>query len=393
MPSYLAMFNAFSTSIIERLHGRKLPVLLAEHTGTTERTWRNRMQSGWNPSEEEIERFRKLCADRIADRVQSIEGVSAEEARQIVLRCPSWKAGTGLPTADLIFWFSPRYGEGCAQAIATAEQFDRHCFAWSDNTGAGDVEGARRVLIDALKWLRRCEAAVADMDDADELEQRIMSARDLPVLFVVAKQLAGEMLLHVMSSWDVEFSAGYFQKFEPYPLFALMMPRMMPGIEIDEGGRLVRDGRTPKQRIFQKSTARLFDFLAVLAYWQRHHCFPARIPTVTTMTAWFRETDTRIVSWRDETTRFTERDFFNIWRRAFGRDQQGNYIGAPLPLLVAAHLWSPLLLHESGKPRECLLFGDDYTHWWQRNLERLTATGLQWGMTPWPACLTGSSPG
>jgi hypothetical protein len=193
----------------------------------------------------------------------------------------------------------------------------------------------------------------------------------------------------------VEFCSRYFSAaFEPYPLFGLMMPRFVPGIEIENGtGRFLRNGQPPRQKVFEKSVARLFDFLAVLIHWRKHRRFPEQIPLVKDMAAWCTEDEARIVSWRDETTRFTANNFFNAWKAATGPDKHGIYIGAPLPMLVAAHLWSPLLVRDDGKTRQLFMCTDGYELWWTRNLERLTTKGLKFGRTPWPKCLTNVAEG
>lgn len=391
----LPVLNSFSLKILEQLQGRKLATLLAEQTGTTERTWRNRFKQNWSPSPVDADSFRERSAAYILDQLKSVDGLSAEEAQTVVARTPSWKTGHGLPTADLIFWFSPGYREDYLEAIATAGQFDLHSFAIYDAFKAEDINGARLALQSALTWLRSYCSADEEMSDADALEKQLQEATDLSALYERAMLLGEQMLFHVMSCWDVEFCARYFSTLvEPYPLFGLVMPRLSPGIVIEQGSRrFMRNGQPPKQRLFEKSVARLFDFLAVLIYWHRYRRFPDRIPQIKEMAAWFVQDDARIISWRDETTRFTANNLFTIWKKAVGPDKDGVYIGAPLPMLVAAHLWSPLLVLEAGKPRQWIVCTDGYESWWKRNRNRLTANGLQFGAIPWPKCLTGHPKG
>ncbi|HJW55291.1 MAG TPA: hypothetical protein VJ577_08470 [Burkholderiaceae bacterium] len=391
----IVAFNLFSLKIVERLQGRKLVTLLAERTGTTERTWRNRFKHNWSPLPVDAGAFRERSAAYIVDQLKTVEGLSAEEAQSVIARNPSWKAGHGLPTADLVFWFSPGYGEDYPEAISTAGQFDLHSYAIHDAFKTADIDSARLALQGALKWLRSYCSADEDMSDADTLAEHLQEANDLSALYERAAFLAEQMLFHVMSCWDVEFCARYFPALvEPYPLFGLVMPRLSPGIVIEQaGGRFLRNGQVPKQRLFEKSVARLFDFLAVLIYWRRHRRFPDRIPQVKEMAAWFAQHDARIISWRDETTRFTANNLFTIWKKAVGSDKEGVCIGAPLPMLVAAHLWSPVLVLEAGKPRQWISCADGYERWWKRNLSRLAAKGLHFGATPWPECLTGHPEG
>jgi hypothetical protein len=384
------MFNLFSVYILERLQGRKLPAILGELSGTTERTWRNRLKDGWSPKPEELETLNERTAALTAQQMNAKGGWSEEEAQEIIARSPSRQAGVGLPTADLIYWYSPNHGEDYAESIAIARQFDLYCHALFDAWKVSEVDGARQVLLESSAWLRTFCPAGIDMSDADELEQRFHNATDLETLLDDAKHLADQLIFHVLSCWDVEFCARYFVGLvEPYPLFELVMPRLAPSIEVEQGtGRFLRDGQPPRQKVFEKSISRLVDFLAVLISWSKYRRFPDSVPLIRDMAAWFKEDEARIVSWRDETTRFTASNLAHIWMAATGPDQQGNYPGIPSPMFVAAQLWSPMLVHEDGKLTHWFICFDNYELWWTRNLNRLTAKGLKFGDIPWPKCLT-----
>lgn len=228
------------------------------------------------------------------------------------------------------------------------------------------------------------------VQEAAAISKQLAEASGLEKLSEIAKVLGEEMVFHVLSCWDVEFCGHYFPGMvEPFPLFGLVMPRLSPGIVIEPGsGRFLRDGQPPKQRLFEKSMARLFNFLAVLIYWKRHRQFPDEVPKVKEMAAWFAQDEARVISWRDETTRFAARDLLTVWPAAAGTDRDGVPIGAPLPMLVAAQLWRPLLVLEAGK-QQWLDCSVGYERSWRRNLLRLTAKGLRFGALPWPTCLTG----
>lgn len=203
-----------------------------------------------------------------------------------------------------------------------------------------------------------------------------------------------KMMFHVLSCWDLSFCSVYFDgKLEAFPLFELVMPRLAPDIEIEPGTRrFLRGGVPPKVGIFEKSISRLFDFLAVLIYWKKFRQPPTKLPSVKDMAAWFHESERRIVNWRDETTRFTYRNLSDICYAATV-DKEGNAPGLPSPMLVAALLWSPLLVRENGKPKSWYICFDDYEAWWKLNLARLTDKGLKFGETPLPSCLTYQSEG
>lgn len=385
------MYNQFSTLILERLNGRKLPAILEERTGISERTWRNRIKDGWTPGPEELADFRKKVAASITELMHSKDGWTEEEVQQIIARNPSWRAGIGLPTADLIYWFSPGYGEDYTESIAVASQFDLYCHALFDARKAGDVDSARAVLLACLDWVvSYCDSKEEEAEDVQELREKLSSANNLENLLDTAKPLAEQLLFLVLSCWDVEFCSHYTNgKAEPYHLFELVMPRLSPGIEVEKGtNRFLREGKPPKRRIFEKSMSRFLDFLAVLSYWHKYRTPPERIPSVNVMAAWFNEDQGRVVSWRDETTHLTAEQFFSIWREAVRPEMNGAYPGAPTPIFVATHLFSNLLVREKGKLKGWIVCEHGYKRWWKRNLDRLTAKGLKFGSIPWPKCLT-----
>lgn len=385
------MFNLFAISLLERLNAKKLAAIIADATDVTERTWRNRLTKGWTQSGDEL----KKAINNFAGQLKKA-GWSEDEAKEIIDRNPSWRSGAGLPTASLIFHCSPKYAEGYEEALSVAVEFDHLCHALSDAFRSEDISQARSSLIAASRWLRGYCSADPDTSDIDELDCKIQGAIDLVELMGYAKNLGEEMMFHVLSCWDLNFCSVYFGgKLQAFPLFELVMPRLAPDIEIEPGTlRFLRDGKPPKAGIFEKSISRLFDFLSVLIYWKKFHQPPTKLPSVKDMAAWFHESERRIVNWRDETTRFTYRHLSDICYAATGGlDKDGNAIGIPGPMLVAALLWSPLLVRENGKPKSWHICFDAYEAWWKRNLARLTGKGLKFGETPLPSCLTYQSEG
>lgn len=383
------MFNLFAIGLLQRLHGKKLAVIFADDSGTTERTWRNRMSHGWNPSQDELIRCRKQAEALFRGRLQKA-GWSDLETSEIIARNPTWNEGIGLFTANLIFFNSPKYAEGYDEALTVAAEFDRLCYSINDAFNSGDLSKACLSLIAASKWLRSYCPDEVDISDIDELDNNLRTASDLAELKRYGNKLGDEMVFHVLSCWDLSFCSSYFGgKLQAFPLFELVMPRLAANIEVEPGtGRFLRNGEAPKAGVFEKSISRLFDFLAVLVHWKKFHLAPSKIPTVKEMAAWFNESERRIVNWRDETTKFTFRNLSEIVYAAVGEDKEGNAVGMPSPMLVAALLWSGLLVRENGKPKSWFVCFDAYNNWWRRNLSRLTDKGLKFGEIPLPSCLT-----
>lgn len=388
------MFNLFTVTLLERLHGQKLAALFADETGVSERTWRNRFANGWIPSADETQGSLESGKNHFI-RLLRKAGWSDDEIKVIIDRNPSWKNGIWLPTANLIFFSSPKYAEGYEETLSVAVQFDHLCHAISDAFRAGDVPQAQASLIAASRWLRGYCPKNLDVSEIDELDCKIKGATDLVELRSYGKKLGDDMIYHVLSCWDLNFCSRFFNgKLQAFPLFELVMPRLAPGVEIEPGTlRFLRNGKPPKARIFEKSISRLFDFLAVLIYWNKFRQPPTNLPSVVEMAAWFNESERRIVNWRDETTRFTYRNLSEIFYAATSVDENGNASSIPSPMLVAALLWSPLLVREDGRIKTWYLCFDAYETWWKRNLPRLTDKGLKFGEIPLPSYLTYQSEG
>lgn len=294
------MFNAFAVLILERLHGRKLPVLLEDITGTTERTWRSRLSKEVRLADDEVKRLREKSAAYIVSKMQAADGYSAEEAEAIVACAPSLRSAVPLPTADLIYWFSPGYGADYVESNALAGRFDQYCDALLAAARLDDIEDTRRIVFDALDWLRGFCNDAPDREFGDAMAQRLREAHDIGSLHKEARQLAYRMLMHVLSCWDVELNALYFQGVhQPYPLFTLVMPRLAPDIEIEKTtGQLLRRGRKPRHKVYEKSIFRFFNFLAVMFYWSKYRRFPDRLPRVSEIVAWCGKTESEIVKRR-----------------------------------------------------------------------------------------------
>lgn len=147
------MFNHFSTVVVERLSNQATSVMLADWSGEPERTWRHRLQSDWKPSAAYLAQLNSTIAQAQTDRLVKKGGWEIDEARAILAQRPSTRAGMPLPTADLIYTFSPRSGAYCPESIALAKRFDQDCHGFGIAVEIGDYEAARTVLIAMLEWL------------------------------------------------------------------------------------------------------------------------------------------------------------------------------------------------------------------------------------------------
>jgi hypothetical protein len=381
------MFNHFTFGIVERLTGRKPVAILGEFSGTTERTWRNRLKQGWQPSEEDQACLDARTTAKLAEQLIDVGGWSADEANQILAQRPSCKAGTFLPTAEMIYGFSPCFAEYCPETLALAEYFDHDCERLVRAVEAGAVDEVRKVLTSMLDWLQTFCPDESDTSDAAALRAQFEAGTDIGTLLKAATSLHDALVFHVLSCWDLEFCAGYFgDTMQASPLFELVMPRFAPDIHIaPETGHFSRNGRLPRRHLFDTATSRFIDFLSVLVAWRRGRTLPGSLPRIKHFAAWCREDESRVVSWRDETTRLTTKQLTHLWTTALKPDSEGIYPAIPMPMFVCMHLWGPLLVREGRRATQLLDCSVHYHMWWERNRDRLVAKGLRFGEQAWPA--------
>lgn len=386
--SAVPMLNLITLKVVESMQGRKFAAILEEATGTSERTWRTRLKKqdqtqGRKEIEEAAEKHRLALREQLV----SQHGLSESEAEQALERNPSFAAGMGLPTADIIYWNSPWLGESYPESIEAAAYFDRFCFTIHDAHKSDDAVEIKKILLGTLEWL---QGFFPEDDNAEvtAMISRIELASGLDELLDCSKQIADWIFFHFLTCWDLEFCSEYFSMMEAAPLFWGVLPKFSQDVEIEpDTGHLLRAGERVKRGWLHRPTSWLISFVAVVAYWARVGKAPPTLPTIKEMAAWFSEDEGRIVSWRDETTNLTKKQFMHFWRSGVQSGLDGTPVMSPMPLFVVAHLGKFFLLHENGKLKEMFFCGDDYLVWWRRNLQRLKTKGLVFGTTPWPEYL------
>lgn len=361
-----------------------------------ERAWRDRLSRKWHPTKEDEARvFRAAARSFIRD--LSSQGLSKIERRELLAAAPPKLTEAPLFTADLIYWFSPFVDKTKYQpAIDLAISFDQHCHAFSKANRDGDVESFRYAGQSALTWLKEFGPFTEkDLNDIKKKEVQLSEAQSLEDLRKPVADVAESMLFHVISCWDVLFCHYYFSgQASAYPLFELVMPRLSPTIEIEETtGKISREGRPPKRGIFETAPQRLLDFVALLIFRRKNRCFPAAAVSVRQMSAFFGESDRRLVKWRNQESHLSGKQFDRLWRDGLAYLSEDDSIATPWPLLIVAYLWTPLLVREERAPVSITNCMDGYRDWWQRNLVRMQAEGLTFGEQLWPEWLTDQSPG
>lgn len=176
-------------------------------------------------------------------------------------------------------------------------------------------------------------------------------------LLKASESLGPALAFIVLSCWDVEFCAGYFDgTMKAQSLFPLVMPRFTPGIEVEpQTGRLLRRGRPPRQRVLEPAMARLLDFVGFLLGWHKTGVMPQRLPRPKDFADWCDEGLTRVYSWRDGSTRFTPAQLARLW--TYVRESDGAGIDPAIPTPIVAPIMRSFgkVIMRGWSPAACVL--------------------------------------
>lgn len=130
--------------------------------------------------------------------------------------------------------------------------------------------------------------------------------------------------------------------------------------------------------------ARFLDFIGVLMAFRRQGAFPASLPQVRDLAAWCNEEPTRLVSWRDGTTRLLRTQLDSLRTSAIAPSKDGIYPSLPLSMFICTHLWDRLVVHNEDGTTTLYEIRASYERSWRLNRNRLVAAGLRFGVMAWP---------
>ena len=154
-------------------------VVLSNLTGESDRIWRDRLQTHWEPSEEQRARLDEASTSVLVEQLVERGGWLVEEARAIVAGLPSAQAGMAMPTADLIHVFSPLQGAYCRETVALATHLDQDCDRLDTAVGAADFDAAQSILCAMIDWLLGFVTEPSDRTDYTLLHARLAHATDI----------------------------------------------------------------------------------------------------------------------------------------------------------------------------------------------------------------------
>jgi len=384
------VFNSSYFSLFEKVNGSSLIPAIAETLGVSEKTIRNWSKQNELDPKKQVEMRIKLKDGFITKLVQK-SGYSDEEAKLFFENIPSIKSGiicNEMIASDMVYFSVNGYLEGFKNSLAIANQIDDFSNRFNAINTSENVESIKSLYIEIYEWIKSFLA-----DDNSEilhkLNDRLKDIKSWQDCINFYHSTSEFMIYYLFTSLDLEFCSAYFAKLQAYPLFTLVMPGMAPDIEIEENsGNIVRDAKPAKSRIFHRSTLRLLNFIYILVYWYNERKAPNKLPKVIDIAKLFDLESSTIISWRDETTKFSLRDLEQVWKLKKRPADNGNRVDPPILMLYASHFFGQLLQkNENGKPKSVIVCESDYKEFWELNKKRLMAKGLTFGSDPWPECL------
>lgn len=357
------MLNIPALAFIEISAGKKIPVLLAEHSGVCERTLRKPAWSGKtvNKIEQGLEKNlrKQLSKAKYSD-------------KEIDLFSSNWPR---TPYAGVIYGLQIPGKMEFPRTLEFAEKIDQISLNLSNAREQGRLEAFKRILLTSELLDQRYYVNVDDEwnSSADpEALNLTKSAQDWRDIDKPLGILVFNTLFSLMACWDIEFTQQYFHAFEPRSLFSLVLPKLDPA-----AGDLSEVTIAKRRGMFWLPVKRLIELIACLGYFQNKREWPDHVPKLSNLN----ESESRLVSWRDGTTNFRERDFCMMWQELCPDKI------SPNPLFVAATMWQ-IYLTDIGTNKTIHCVDDWYQGWWKAHFTKLASDlDLSSGEKGrWPTC-------
>lgn len=364
------MLNIPALTFIETSAGQKMPVIVANLSGVSERTFRKT-----SLSDKTIKKVEEGAKSNIRNKLVESEWPE-QEIDEFIMNYPrSLYAG-------LIYGCQVPGKVNFAHTIEFASRFDDISSDLFEVREQNDLEEFKRILLTSEVLDRRYYVFADDEWSSSvdpEALSKIKSAQDWTDIDKPFKVLTSNVLFSLMAHWDIEFCHQYFQALESKPLFSLVLPKLDPA-----AGDLNKSTISKRRGMFWFPVKRLIDLMACLGHYNHGKSWPDYVPKISDIVRMTSERERELVNWRDGTKRFMANDFYRTWKK-FCPDMI-----APEPLFIAATMWQIYLIEVSAtkKSKAMFLFDDRYQGWWEAHFTKL-ANDLSLSSEDkdrWPLC-------
>ena len=366
-PGEYSVLNLLVLSYIEIESGKALTSLMAERTGISSRTW---LRGG---PKRVAARTRARASSRASLHNELVSHGWSKEVDRLISEHPQSLEPRAL-YAGLVY--SAQY-PGIAefpQTLALARIADRVSASLWEARAAGNLVAFRSgadLNLDTEQVLGRGTRNL----------ERLRTAHDWNAADNALGALAMDVLVSLFATWDVELCSRFFSRFEPLPIFSLLLPQLRQPAGVAD---FKHEGRAA----VRLPTRRLIDLTTCLAHYVRHGRWTAKPMAVKQLAAQVKETEQLVKDWRRGRL-FTRPDYAKLWEHCCRKpNEEQTRVPVPMPLYVAATMWQMTLVGETGPRQSPWLIERAYVAAWQRRLREARAKGVVFGSTPWPACVS-----
>lgn len=273
--------------------------------------------------------------------------------------------------------------------VRLAGQVDQLEQQLAEHRAAGDVRSWAQTLLSA-EWIR--DEQLEDPDKGTTAEftrQQLRQAQSWEELDHPAKVFFVNTLFQLLATLDLEFGGAYLSDWEATPVFAALLPRLNPRIDIADKTS-IRTTRNfyhyPVRRLLDATACIRVMFESPVRKW------PSRIPPASRMVEWLQlrghaTLASNVAKWRGGRTLTAER-FAELWDECFHFGHEADRPPPPIPMLFAATLFSELFIKGSMAKGDLTFVSPDpafYLHWWriQRQVLENGLHPLRFGSKPW----------
>jgi hypothetical protein len=213
------MINSPAIRYIEEAAGKKMPSLMADKVGISERTLRS-----FPLSNKTVQKIRNGSNDNFK-RVLKNSGYLDHEINEIQSNHPK------SAYAGIIYEEQEVSGLKFPHAIMLASKIDDLSFSLYASMQKGDIEEVKNLLMlsefSNHHYLANTEDDWIDERNTQSLKS-IKSAKEWDEIDKHIKVLTMHCLLSLMACWDIEFYSQYSPKLSPRPWFSLVLPKLDP---------------------------------------------------------------------------------------------------------------------------------------------------------------------
>lgn len=383
------MITSITLKVFERMHDRKLAGIVVDIGGdlVSERTVCNWLGQHTSPDMDLLTKVHSDSQEKLLKGLQENEW-PPQEAQAFVdglAACPGFVSATlfGLQNRSDMY-------PALLQLAGRVDSLEQQL---AEARAAGDVRGWAHTLL-TVDWIRDEQLENPDTGaTAEDGRRQLRDARSWEDLDGVAAVFWVNTHFQLLATLDLEFCAAFLGEWEATPIFAALLPRHNPRVDL-VGRTSIRVSRN----LYHYPTRRLLDLVACMRVMRESPAkkWPSRVPAASKMVEWLQlagsaDLASNLGKWRGGRPLTAER-FIELWDACFNFVKAADRPSVPMPMLYAATVFTELFVQGSLAKHNLSFISPDpayYRHWWeiQRVALESQQEPLRFGAKPWMPAL------